>query len=127
MHFFLVLVMLKSRGQTKMMDRRRIIRSVTNPSKKWLNRHRRMVMDCLQSMLSRRAEKGGKSLRESNSRLKVLRTFHEPFDAQIIVSPCYELQFFALLRKKLREEVTCKFPVNLDICVTHTTHPIMFV
>jgi len=84
-------------------------------------------MDCLQSMLSRRAEKGGKSLRESNSRLKVLRTFHEPFDAQIIVSPCYELQFFALLRKKLREEVTCKIPVNLDICVTHTTHPIMFV
>merc|ERR1712027_71771 len=96
------LEMLNSRGQTKMMDRTRITRSVTNPSKKWLNRHRRMVMDCLQSMLSRRAEK-------------------------IIVPPCYELQFFALLRKKLREEVTCKFPVNLDICVTHTTYPIMFV
>merc|ERR1712039_772152 len=52
------MLMLKSRGQTKMMDRTRITRSVTNPSKKWLNRHRRMVMDCLPSMLSRRAEKG---------------------------------------------------------------------
>ena len=78
--------------------------------------------------LSREGE-GGESLLESNSRSNLRSTFHKAFHSQIVVPPRYELQFLALFRKDISEEVICKICVKICICVTHKTNPkfLMFV
>lgn len=119
MHSFLILVLSRSRGQTKMSDRMEMPSSMANLNKRKKFPNRSCSMDRRRSLrrtprrLSR-GEEGGRSRIESNSCLKLHRPFHKP-NAQIILPPRYELQFLALLRKELPAQV-----IVSKICVKPT-------
>ena len=107
MHFFLIPVVSRSPGQTKMY-RMRMPSSAANSNTRGKLRHHRTAKDYRRRRILSRGEKGGKSRIEGT----LDRNFTEPFNAQIIVPSRYELQFLALHRKELREEGSWKICVK---------------